>query len=52
MIPKLLTDPKTREQLKDWMDRREQLAPGLPLTPREYLMVERLKNTRHPYSIT
>jgi len=51
-IPKLLTDPRNREELKDWLKRREQLYPGVPLSAREYLMVQRLGSSRPPYSLT
>lgn len=52
MIPSLPADPKNREQLADWLVRREQLFPGLPLSPREYLMVQKLQRKRPAYSIT
>jgi hypothetical protein len=52
MIPHLPADPRNREELKDWLERREQLYPGLPLTPREYLMVQGLQQKRPAYSIT
>lgn len=56
--PKLPTDPKTRAQLTDWLERRQQLLAldgkpaDTPLTAREYLMVQRLKAARPAYSIT
>jgi hypothetical protein len=51
-IPTIPGDPRNREELKDWLERREKLNPGEALTAREYLMVERLRGKRPPYSIT
>jgi hypothetical protein len=50
--PTQLPEPRTREQLKDWLAWREQQYPGVPLSAREYLMVQRLKSSRPPYSLT
>lgn len=50
--PPLLVDPRNRQEIDSWRDRREQLYPGEPLTAREYLMLQRLHATRFPYSIT
>lgn len=48
-----LADPKNRAELNEWLTRREEiLGKGVPLTPREYLMVQRLGSGRPPYSIT
>lgn len=49
--PILLTDPRNRQELQDWLKRREELWPGKPLSAREYLMVQRLQSSRPPYSI-
>ena len=49
-VPPLETDPRNREELRYWLERREQQFPGEPLSPREYLMVERLRNGRRPYA--
>lgn len=46
------TDPRTREELADWLKRREELLPGEPLSAREYLMVERLRMSKPRYSLT
>lgn len=51
-IPAIPGDPRTRDELKDWLERREKLKPDEPLTAREYLMIERLRGKRPPYSIT
>ena len=51
-IPKLAGDPRNREELKDWLEWRERLQPGVPLTSREYLMIKQLQTKRPPYSIT
>jgi hypothetical protein len=50
--PKVDSDPKTREQLQDWLDRREEQFPGEPLDAREVLMIQNLRGKRPPYSIT
>lgn len=57
MIPALPTDPKNREQLKHWLERRQELLtlegkPNTPLTARESLMVQHLMRARAAYSIT
>lgn len=57
-IPSFPSDPKNREQLKHWLERREQLLllegkdVNTPLTARESIMVERLRRVRPAYSIT
>lgn len=45
-------DPRNREELKDWLKRREEQFPGQPLDAREYLMVQRLQGRRPAYSLT
>lgn len=50
--PSLPGDPRNREELKEWLKRREEQQPGAPLTAREYLMVQRLTSARPTYSIT
>ena len=50
--PKLPGDPRNREELAEWLKRREHQQPGVPLTPREYLMIQRLGSKRPPYSLT
>jgi hypothetical protein len=53
----LPTDPKNRQQLADWLQRRQELLKldgkpaDTPLTAREYLMVQRLQAARPAYSI-
>lgn len=53
-IPKIAADPRNRAELEDWLKRRAEYFKGKPppLSPREYLMVQRLQSTRHPYSLT
>jgi hypothetical protein len=48
-LPKLPADPRTPKELEDWLKHRPQ---DQPLTPRESIMVERLRRSRFPYSIT
>lgn len=56
--PTLGTDPKTRAQLDDWLQRRREILAlegkplDTPLSAREYLMVQRLTAARPKYSIT
>lgn len=50
--PALPGDPRNREELVEWLKRREEQYPGVPLSPREYLMVQRLKSSRPAYSLT
>lgn len=45
-------DPKTRDELKDWLKRREELFPGAPLNARQYLMVQWLRGKKPAYSLT
>ena len=57
-VPEQLGDPKSKRDLADWLERRKAklikdgLPADTPLSPREYLMVQRLGNARHAYSIT
>lgn len=51
-IPQKPGDPRNREELKDWLERREEDKPGQPLDAREYLMVQRLGRKRPVYSLT
>jgi len=46
------SDPKSREELAEWLKRREKSLPNEPLSAREYLMVTRLQGGRPPYSKT
>jgi hypothetical protein len=46
----LLGEPRNRSELKDWLERREKLFPGQPLSAREYLMVQRLGSGRPKYA--
>ena len=43
-------DPKSRAELDEWLRRREELLPGVPLSAREYLMVQALTNLRRRYA--
>ena len=49
-VTALPDDPRNREELKDWLERREEEHPGEPLTPREWIMVQRLNAQRAAYS--
>ena len=51
-IPLLPGDPRNREELDQWRERRAKKAPDVPLSPREYLMIQQLGRRRPPYSIT
>jgi len=58
MIPSLPTDPKNRQQLADWLQRRQELLKlegkplDTPLSAREALMIQKLQAARTAYSIT
>jgi hypothetical protein len=43
-------DPKTRAELDEWLKRREEALPGIPLSAREYLMVQALTSLRRRYA--
>ena len=47
----LRTDPRTPKELDQWLAEREERLPGVPLTAREMLMVQRV-GRREDYSIT
>ena len=49
--PPLRTDPRTPKELDQWLAEREERLPGVPLTAREMLMVQRV-GRREDYSIT
>ncbi len=51
-IPPLQGDPTNRKELETWLRQREKKQPGVPLSAREYLMVQRLGSARPPYSLT
>ena len=46
--PPMPADPRNRDELRDWLKRRDEIAPGVPLSPREYLMVRRLSSRLKP----
>lgn len=52
VIPLLPGDPKNGKELARWLAERERAHPGAALSPREYLIVTRVKDTRPKYSLT
>lgn len=50
--PRRLSDPRTRRELEEWLKAREERQPGVPLSPREWLMVQAIGRQKPPYAIT